>query len=32
VDHWQGGGDDLARMWSLQLHYTPGGTPRGLEP
>jgi hypothetical protein len=32
VDHWQGGGDDLARMWSLQLHYTPGGAPRGLEP
>ncbi|MEB3222170.1 MAG: carboxypeptidase-like regulatory domain-containing protein [Candidatus Sericytochromatia bacterium] len=32
VDHWQGGGDDLARMWSVQLHYTPGGTPRGLEP
>lgn len=31
-DHWTGNGQDFARIWSMQLHYTPGGTPRGFEP
>ena len=34
ADHWmgQGNGDDVSKIYSLQLHYTPGGVPKGLEP
>lgn len=34
ADHWMGdgNGDDVSKIYSLQLHYTPGGVPKGLEP
>ncbi len=32
AEHWSGNGDDISRMLSLQVHYTPGGVPKGLEP
>ncbi|MEB3198332.1 MAG: carboxypeptidase-like regulatory domain-containing protein [Candidatus Sericytochromatia bacterium] len=31
-DQWGGGGEDSARLFSLQMHYTPGGAPKGFEP
>lgn len=31
ADHWSGTGEDISRMLSIQLHYTPGGVPKGLE-
>ncbi|MEB3285581.1 MAG: carboxypeptidase regulatory-like domain-containing protein [Candidatus Sericytochromatia bacterium] len=32
AEQWSGQGDDLAQIYSLQMHYTPGGAPKGFEP
>jgi hypothetical protein len=31
-EDWMGSGSDASKMLSLQIHYTPGGVPKGLEP
>lgn len=32
TEQWSGPGVDLAHLYSLQIHYTPGGAPKGFEP
>jgi hypothetical protein len=32
AEQWNGNGTDMAQVYSLQLHYTPGGAPKGFEP
>lgn len=32
AEQWSGPGREMAHVYSLQLHYTPGGAPKGFEP